>query len=306
MKKITLTLAAFALVFTAFAQDVVIERLTDNTTALITTNGDADAGVYCSDFFTLEEDVTLGSFTFPGFYSSAVEIGDLLLGGDFFIYVDGGGFPDADPTTADALVNLTNVQLGAGLELLLDADQIESGWIVNVTAANGGTQVTLPAGDYWVAFAPAVVGDSAGAGRWNWSGSFTTEIGIPPANASLLIDPDDLFGAGATDWTEISGLIGADFPSFGWTLTSEEESAGLGDNDLVGASVYPNPATNVINVDFSSNVELKSAVLFDVLGKNTGATLVNGSMNIADLAAGVYILNIETNNGSLTQKVIKQ
>ena len=306
MKKITLTLAAFALVFTAFAQDVVIERITDNTTALITTNGDADAGVYCSDFFTLEEDVILGSFTFPGFYSSAVEIGDLLLGGDFFIYVDGGGFPDADPTTADALVNLTNVQLGAGLELLLDADDIESGWIVNVTAANGGTQVTLPAGDYWVAFAPAVVGDSAGAGRWNWSGSFTTEIGIPPANASLLIDPDDLFGAGATDWTEISGLIGADFPSFGWTLTSEEESAGLGDNDLVGASVYPNPATNVINVDFSSNVELKSAVLFDVLGKNTGATLVNGSMNIADLAAGVYILNIETNNGSLTQKVIKQ
>ena len=306
MKKITLTLAAFALVFTAFAQDVVIERITDNTTALITTNGDADAGVYCSDFFTLEEDVTLGSFTFPGFYSSAAEIGDLLLGGDFFIYVDGGGFPDSDPTTADALVNLTNVQLGAGLELLLDADQIESGWIVNVTAANGGTQVTLPAGDYWVAFAPAVVGDSAGAGRWNWSGSFTTEIGIPPANASLLIDSDDLFGAGATDWTEISGLIGADFPSFGWTLTSEEESAGLGDNDLVGASVYPNPATNVINVDFSSNVELKSAVLFDVLGKNTGATLVNGSMNIADLAAGVYILNIETNNGSLTQKVIKQ
>ena len=306
MKKITLTLAAFALVFTAFAQDVVIERITDNTTALITTNGDEDAGVYCSDFFTLEEDVTLGSFTFPGFYSSATEIGDLLLGGDFFIYVDGGGFPDADPTTADALVNLTNVQLGAGLELLLDADDIESGWIVNVTAANGGTQVTLPAGDYWVAFAPAVVGDSAGGGRWNWSGSFTTEIGIPPANASLLIDPDDLFGAGATDWTEISGLIGADFPSFGWTLTSEEESAGLGDNDLVGASVYPNPATNVINVDFSSNVELKSAVLFDVLGKNTGATLVNGSMNIADLAAGVYILNIETNNGSLTQKVIKQ
>ena len=305
MKKITLTLAAFALVFTAFAQDVVIERITDNTTALITTNGDADAGVYCSDFFTLEEDVTLGSFTFPGFYSSATEIGDLLLGGDFFIYVDGGGFPDSDPTTADALVNLTNVQLGAGLELLLDADQIESGWIVNVTAANGGTQVTLPAGDYWVAFAPAVVGGSAGAGRWNWSGSFTTEIGIPPANASLLIDSDDLFGAGATDWTEISGLIGADFPSFGWTLTNEE-AAGLGDNDLVGASVYPNPATNVINVDFSSNVELKSAVLFDVLGKNTGAALVNGSMNIADLAAGVYILNIETNNGSLTQKVIKQ
>ena len=305
MKKITLTLAAFALVFSAFAQNVVIERPADGATSLIATNGDADAGVYCADFFTLEEDTALGSFVFPGFNSVLPNIEDLLIGGDFFIYNDGGGFPDADPTTADALVNLTSVQLGAGLELVLDADDIESGFQINVTAANGGTQVTLPAGDYWVAFAPAVVGGSAGAGRWNWTGSFTTEIGIPPANASLLIDSDDLFGAGATDWTEISALIGADFPSFGWTLTNEE-SAGLGDNDLVGASVYPNPAVNVINVDFSSNVELKSAVLFDVLGKNTGATLVNGSMNIADLAAGVYILNIETNNGSLTQKVIKQ
>ena len=300
MKKITLTLAAFALVFTSFAQNVVIDRIADNTTALISTNGDEDAGVYCSDFFTLEEDTILGSFTFPGFYSTAIEIGDLLIGGDFFIYNDGGGFPDADPTTTDALVNLTSVQLGAGFEIIID-EAADGDFQINVTAANGGTQVTLPAGDYWVAFAPAVLGDSAGGGRWNWTGSLSGA----PANVPLLIDSDDLFGAGATDWTEISGLIGADFPSFGWTLTNEE-AAGLGDNDLVGASVYPNPATNVINVDFSSNVELKSAVLFDVLGKNTGATLVNGSMNIADLAAGVYILNIETNNGSLTQKVIKQ
>lgn len=306
MKKITLTLAAFALVFTSFAQNVVIDRIADNTTALITTNGDEDAGVYCSDFFTLEEDTILGSFTFPGFYSTAIEIGDLLIGGDFFIYNDGGGFPDADPTTTDALVNLTSVELGAGLELVLDADDVESGFTINVTAANGGAQVTLPAGDYWVAFAPAVVGGSAAEGRWNWTGSFTTETGVFPANEPLLIDSDDLFGAGATDWTSIAALIGADFPSFAWTLTDEEEDLGFGDNDLVGASVYPNPATNVINVDFSSNVELKSAVLFDVLGKNTGVTLVNGSMNIADLAAGVYILNIETNNGSLTQKVIKQ
>jgi len=78
---------------------------------------------------------------------------------------------------------------------------------------------------------------------------------------------------------------------------------GLGDNDLVGATIFPNPATDVLNIAVSSNVELKSAVLFDVLGKNTGATLVNGSMNIADLAAGVYILNVETNNGAQTFKM---
>jgi hypothetical protein len=97
--------------------------------------------------------------------------------------------------------------------------------------------------------------------------------------------------------------IGFPDAQFYLTLTGDT-GLGLGDNDFVVATVYPNPATSVINI--SPNVELKSAVLFDVLGKNTGAALVNGSMNIADLAAGVYILNIETNNGSLTQKVIKQ
>ena len=49
----------------------------------------------------------------------------------------------------------------------------------------------------------------------DWNGS-----SITPANQPVLIDPGDIFGAGATDWTNISGLIGQDFPSLAWTLTS--------------------------------------------------------------------------------------
>jgi len=216
MKKITLVLAAFALGFTAFSQDVVIERVEDNSTSIISTNGSDDLGVFCADFFTLEEDTTLGSFTFPGTNSNGGSIEDLLTGADFFIYNDGGGFPDADPTSDEALVNLRSVQLGAGFEIIVD-EAADGDFQINVTAANGGAQITLPAGDYWVAFAPAVEGGSAGNGRWNWTGS----LSATPDNESLLIDSDDLFGAGATDWTGISSLIGQDFPSFAWTLTSE-------------------------------------------------------------------------------------
>ena len=216
MKKITLVLAAFALGFTAFSQDVVIERVEDNSTSIISTNGSDDLGVFCADFFTLEEDTTLGSFTFPGTNSNGGSIEDLLTGADFFIYNDGGGFPDADPTSDEALVNLRSVQLGAGFEIIVD-EAADGDFQINVTAANGGAQITLPAGDYWVAFAPAVEGGSGGNGRWNWTGS----LSATPDNESLLIDSDDLFGAGATDWTGISSLIGQDFPSFAWTLTSE-------------------------------------------------------------------------------------
>ena len=285
MKKITLTLAAFALALTAFAQDTVIERLTDNTTALITTNGSDDAGVFCADFFTLEEDTTLGSFTFPGFYSSAVEIGDLLIGADLYIYQDLNGSPNANPTTANALVNLTSIQLGAGLELRL-VDNIESGFIINVTAANGGSQITLPAGDYWVAFAPAVVGGSAGAGRWNWNGSFTTQTGIFPANESLLIDSDNLFGANATDWTGISSLIGADFPSFAWTLTS-----GGTTTPCQSTPAITNPISDYVVCETGSST-VPSGV-FDLTAKD--AEILN---NLVDVTLTYHLSLADADSGS--------
>jgi hypothetical protein len=301
MKKITLTLAAFALALTAFAQDIVIERLTDNTTALITTNGSDDAGVFCADFFTLEEDTTLGSFTFPGFYSSAVEIGDLLTGADLYIYQDLNGSPNANPTTANALVNLTSIQLGAGLELRL-VDNIESGFIINVTAANGGSQITLPAGDYWVAFAPAVVGGSAGAGRWNWNGSFTTQTGIFPANESLLIDSDNLFGANATDWTGISSLIGADFPSFAWTLTSEGTTTGgttfitCADDVFNDTYCYTNNDTTDKVYTSDTGLPLRLTFTGGTVELNFDEVIILDSDGVTNLNAG----NPYGNNGDMT------
>jgi hypothetical protein len=80
----------------------------------------------------------------------------------------------------------------------------------------------------------------------------------------------------------------------------------VGDNisDLV--SVFPNPANNVLNVAVPSTIEVSSASLYDVLGKDTGVQLVNGQMNTSSLARGLYILNVETSAGTLTQKIVKQ
>ena len=81
---------------------------------------------------------------------------------------------------------------------------------------------------------------------------------------------------------------------------------GVGDNlaDLI--NIYPNPATTRINLDVPANIEILSVALYDILGKNTGATLVNGSIDISNLSRGVYILNVKSDQGTLTQKVIKR
>jgi hypothetical protein len=42
------------------------------------------------------------------------------------------------------------------------------------------------------------------------------------------------------------------------------------------------------------------------LGRDTGATLENGKINIENLAKGMYILQLETENGITTKKIMKE
>ncbi|MCW5519297.1 T9SS type A sorting domain-containing protein [Aureitalea sp. L0-47] len=85
-----------------------------------------------------------------------------------------------------------------------------------------------------------------------------------------------------------------------------DEALAVDDNIADLVTVYPNPASNVLNVSVPSNIEVINASLYDVLGKNTGVQLVNGQMNTSSLARGVYILNVNTSRGTLTQKIVKQ
>ena len=71
-------------------------------------------------------------------------------------------------------------------------------------------------------------------------------------------------------------------------------------------SVYPNPATSVLNIANRNNLEVTSAVITDVNGRVVSQ--VNGTVaqiNIADLTAGVYFLKVTTTQGVGTTRVVK-
>ena len=301
MKKFTL-LAALALgAVTMNAQNVLVERAADDPTGtgLISTNGADDAGVFCADYFTVSSDVALGNILINGFSSSGAAIEPFLEGFDVFVYANGADVPDGTPSAGDALYDISNIDItGSGFELVQDDGTTV--FRVNFTDANGGSQVVLPAGNYWMSIAPRVTGASGGDGRFNWAGSAST-----PDVQPVLIDEGDLFGVGATDWTNISTLIGQDFTALSWTLV-DEPLLSVGDNIADVASVYPNPTNDVLNVNIPSNIEIESATLVDVLGRDTGLTLSNGTINTSNLANGVYVLNVVTSAGTLVEKIVKQ
>jgi hypothetical protein len=322
MKKITFLLAAGLFGLCANAQDLSVQSVSTSTPggnsteailfdqSTLGTSGivsdysnDDSAGVWSADDFVLASSNEIQTITVFGFNNNSNLPTD-ITGMSFYIYGNLAGFdiPDSNPTSpGDGLMEIVDLDPASPFLTIDDNGTGGYTFIVDVAGANG-SPVILPAGTYWIVAAPSMdnIGGFDGASRWNWYD------GTAPAAGSEahLIDPTDVFGAGATDWTAFSAL-GLTFGSTAFIIEGEP-ALGLGDNALSQVSVYPNPTSDVLNIRVPSTVTVQNAVLYDVLGKDTGVRLVNGTMNTASLAAGVYVLNVNTSAGTLSEKVIKR
>lgn len=79
------------------------------------------------------------------------------------------------------------------------------------------------------------------------------------------------------------------------------------DTTLAGSfSVYPNPAKDVLNIANSIGAEINTVTVSDINGRTVKQFGSVSQINISDLNAGVYFVNISSNEGSLTKKVVKQ
>ena len=265
-------------------------------------------GVYSADDFNLTESTRIDSITVYGFQN----VGDLeqiMNGFDVFIYTNDSALlntPSGDPTQpGTGVVELSNISvlpLPGFPIIIVQEDGGNYAIHIDMAIANEG-EVILPAGDYWLVVAARINFSpiTEGVSRWNWFDAGVPEAGL---NEAHLIDPDDIFGVGATTWTAFSNL-GLEFGSTAFTIQGEPSSLGVNDNISKLASVYPNPTNGILNIDMPSTVTVKSSKLYNLLGQDTGLRLVNGTMNVSELARGIYLLNVETSAGTLTQKVVK-
>ena len=76
-------------------------------------------------------------------------------------------------------------------------------------------------------------------------------------------------------------------------------------------STYPNPTTDVINIYNSNNLRLSKYELRDIKGSvmkyGSLKNIQDQKINVSDLSAGVYLLNMNTeDNSTVTKKIIKQ
>ncbi len=61
--------------------------------------------------------------------------------------------------------------------------------------------------------------------------------------------------------------------------------------------VFPNPATDVLNVILGAGARVQSLQLYDLLGRSVAETVDSHQLSVSELASGVYVLRVELGDG---------
>ncbi len=101
--------------------------------------------------------------------------------------------------------------------------------------------------------------------------------------------------------------------NFGWAAVDNffvDNTLSVEDDLMASFAVMPNPASDVVSILNSKNIPLKAITVTDLNGRvvkrNQYSDVFTVDMNVSDLATGTYIMNIETDRGAVTKKIVKK
>ncbi len=135
----------------------------------------------------------------------------------------------------------------------------------------------------------------------------TDPVGVisqdPPAGTLL---PDGVYTI-TLSATDNEGNVG----SCSFELTVESVLGAASNQLSAGVEIYPNPARKVMNIGNSSNIQLERALIYDLNGRliqsiDLGNMDREASVNVANLASGVYLVQLEAEGATAIKRLIKE
>jgi hypothetical protein len=88
------------------------------------------------------------------------------------------------------------------------------------------------------------------------------------------------------------------------------DQMGLNEDNTSNVSVYPNPASDEVNINIEGLIGDVQVRILDLSGKEVYASNLNGSsvntVNVNSLAKGVYTIEVKNEEKTITRKLIKQ
>ncbi len=90
-------------------------------------------------------------------------------------------------------------------------------------------------------------------------------------------------------------------------LIIEGQTLGIDENRLANISLFPNPATNLITINYNENLKGTAVAIYDVMGRTVlSKILENNTLDVSTLNTGLYFLNLNLNGQMARLKFIKK
>ena len=160
------------------------------------------------------------------------------------------------------------------------------------------TGLTLSAGTYWLEW--TFMGDGAFSGPWG-----------PPISILGQGTTGNAMQHDGAAWTPLADsgtgdLMGAPFQMYGTEI--------LGVNDVAldkALTLFPNPAQSEVTISNNSELSLVKAEIYNIQGRLMQTVDLSSmgqqeTINVSSYSAGVYLVNIEGQNGSVTKRFVKK
>ena len=285
------------------AQTVIYNQPTTTTNGIVANSLMNNNFVAAADDFTLTSQQQITKINIQGFQNAGTLETTVATGAMLYIYADNAGNPAGSPNNSTVTpIAAINVAKGAPGYLLTKTGTSNYTFSIDLTAALSSPVILQANTVYWVVFAAKTnLTAYTATTRFNW---FAGQIN---GSSAKLIDPSNAFGAGATTWTNLSTLPGT--PALdGLAFSIEGQSSTLGTvevyNSVKTVTIAPNPTSDYLSI--KTKLKLNNVSVFDISGRKIDVNIDGDKVDVRNLRAGNYIINIETEGKNYTEKFIKK
>ena len=94
-----------------------------------------------------------------------------------------------------------------------------------------------------------------------------------------------------------------------FSLVFQERTLDVDDNQITSVGLYPNPASDMVTISTPAGTQIEEVTIFDIRGRKVMTLQFDDqqySFNVADLETAVYLLQIKTDSGVFTSRLIKE
>ncbi|UUC44036.1 T9SS type A sorting domain-containing protein [Flavobacterium cerinum] len=204
--------------------------------------------------------------------------------------------PNGYVVTVKAYKTTANFPSGfpTGYTLLGQADY-------TVQTANVGTIVTVPVTVTGTVAANETLVVEVGYAAATTGVNISLGSNTAPQTAPSYISSTACSIANPTDVAAIN------FPDVHMVINAVGSTLGVNEFASKLVAVYPNPTSGVFTVELPNELQINKAELVDISGKQFAVNVNNGNtIDISGFATGIYVLNMETAEGTLVKKIVKQ